>query len=61
MAKSAKSHGVDVDLSRGYLNKILPIINKAISYRGGPKQDGHLSFTDLESAIGALVTGQLFG
>lgn len=61
MAKGAGRRGVDVDLSREDINKVMPIINKAMSYSGGQKQDGHLSFTELESAIGALVTGQLFG
>ena len=61
MTKGAKGRGVDVDLSREEINRILPIINNAMSYSGGPKQDGHLSFTELESAVGALVTGQLFG
>lgn len=61
MASSASSRGINVDLSREDINKVMPIINKAMSYGGGPKQDGHVSFTELESAIGALITGQLFG
>ena len=41
--KSASPRGVDVDLSREDISMILPMINKAMSYRGGSKQDGRMS------------------
>ncbi len=43
------------------LERFLPMINHCMSYQGGLKGDGHLSYPEMESAIGALITGQLFG
>ncbi|MCL5946344.1 MAG: hypothetical protein M1472_05775 [Planctomycetes bacterium] len=36
-------------------------IDHAMSYKGGLNGDGHGQLTEIESAIGALLVGQMFG
>ncbi len=61
MAKQ-KNQGVrSVPMERDDYLKCKRFIDHAMSCQGGLRGDGHMPFDEVESAIGALVMGQMFG
>jgi hypothetical protein len=55
-------HGIrSVPMERDVYFKCKRYIDHAMSCEGGMRKDGHGAFGEIESAIGALIMGQMFG
>ena len=61
MTKAAKSYSRSVPMDREIYLNCKKYIDHAMSFEGGLKGDGHGSFGEIESAIGTLIMGQMFG
>ena len=61
MKKPAKTYSRSIPMDREIYLSCKRYIDHAMSFEGGLKGDGHCAFGEIESAIGALVMGQMFG
>lgn len=61
MTKTEKMYSRTVPMERETYLNCKKYIDYAMSFEGGLHRDGHGAFTELESAIGALIMGQMYG
>ena len=61
MTRAEQYNKRSVEMERTDYAKCKQYIDHAMSYEGGLNGDGHGQLMEIESAIGALLVGQMFG
>ncbi|MDA8378433.1 MAG: hypothetical protein M0Z50_15530 [Planctomycetia bacterium] len=61
MTKIEQHNRRSVEMERTDYSRCKQYIDHAMSYEGGLDGDGYGQLTEIESAIGALLVGQMFG